>query len=343
MPVPSHFCRNRATAVSRFVASTVIRGTTRALRQSDINILLLLESKRDYKNYWSTRYTVDARALDKACKLTAATLFQCGEELQGDACCRQCKRNGGAWTKCVVCPVYEGSAIAFHACANCIFSGRASECSLRVAFQEQGGRDWDDSRTNEIVQKGGLLAVIEAERQAREAERQAELEAERQARDAERERQRERRRERERELKRQREREEQEREREQEREAEEERARKRRHTAEPTSARKTKVTVVVSSPSKATTSATTTMPRPVKRGRTMGWSKGLLKLTDTEVLMAARQELWIFASKVDARISELVPDSDSDEPPRSDSEESSTVPEESSDSDSDSRDEDFCP
>ncbi|KAI9376457.1 hypothetical protein BJX61DRAFT_538835 [Aspergillus egyptiacus] len=97
---------------------------------------------------------------------TAALLYRRGESVSP---CQRCER-GGPWSACVVFPVYNKQSMWLYACANCLYYHRATGCSHRHSFEEQGGQPWDTGATSHteldesaIVSREGLRYVLAEE------------------------------------------------------------------------------------------------------------------------------------------------------------------------------------
>ncbi|KAL2843752.1 hypothetical protein BJX68DRAFT_269928 [Aspergillus pseudodeflectus] len=101
------------------------------------------------------------RALETPAHRTAALLHRRGHTVTP---CSNCVGDQDrAWGRCVVAPVYKSQSILCYVCSNCVFKGDVSGCSHREAFEKTGGQEWDSAVTRDIVARGGLRAVLNAE------------------------------------------------------------------------------------------------------------------------------------------------------------------------------------
>ncbi|KAF7137001.1 hypothetical protein CNMCM5793_006752 [Aspergillus hiratsukae] len=207
----------------------------------------LLEKIRELK--WSTdnRAKAVVAPLSEPHQQSAAVLHQRGEELSHADSCKRCREGKGVWQSCVVAPVYKDGALT---------------------FEKSGGKAWDSSLTEGVIQSGGLFAVVQQEASQKEMERERrELERERK------------------ELQRQREELERLRQEDQRQRPE----REIRLGALRQNNRQPDLAVVVPSPHRVTKNS----PR-VKIDRTMGWSNKLLTSGSLEQVGAARRQMQEF-------------------------------------------------
>ncbi|RHZ43838.1 uncharacterized protein CDV56_100859 [Aspergillus thermomutatus] len=284
--VPQAFDKNRVEAFKLALADFP-DGLTKTV---DFDAIRLLDKVRDHNDDWST----NSRAQPVAAPLTApqqrsaALLHQRGEKLSDADCCSRCRDNKGVWQSCVVAPIYQNKALHSYACTNCIYYKRPSDCSLRSNFQEKGGSAWVSTSTETVLQRGGLLAAITQDRLEQAQQERAQRER------AQRERAQRERAQRER----------AQRERAQRERAQQERAHKRRERESeletlPRSGRRTEVSVVVHSPGPVAKRSKTT-------GRTLGWSKKLLKSDELEPVITVIAEMQAFLALLIAHKDELV-------------------------------------
>ncbi|KAB8213336.1 hypothetical protein BDV33DRAFT_210310 [Aspergillus novoparasiticus] len=102
----------------------------------------------------AARGSGDKVSLNNKNHKSAYVLYRRG--LVASAPCRKCVKHCRPYEDCVVSPSFEGVALYAGACANCLCSGKGSECSLREAFEAAGGRNIDPGSVGHIIAHGGL-------------------------------------------------------------------------------------------------------------------------------------------------------------------------------------------